>query len=56
MYVESPKCRTANENAFVWRDTLQVTKDEGIEGQEKMNCGIRLQVAAKADRSIMIRA
>jgi hypothetical protein len=31
-----------------------VTEDKCIERQEEMNCGIRLQMSAKADRPIMI--
>jgi hypothetical protein len=53
--VDSPKRGTTNENAIVRTNTLQVAKDECIERQEEMNCGIGLQMATKADRSILIR-
>jgi len=53
-YAYSLKRRTTNENAHVRTDTLQVTKDNCIERQEEMNCGGGLQMAAKADRLIMI--
>jgi len=54
-YADPPERRTTKENANVWTDTLQMTKDKCIERQEEMNRGTGLQITAKADWSIMIR-
>jgi hypothetical protein len=56
VYADPLKCRTTKENANVWADILQVTKDKCIERQKETNCGIGLRMATKADRSIMIWA
>jgi len=54
-YADSPKRGSTKENADVWTDTLQVTKDKCVERQEKMNGGAGLQRATKADWSIVKR-
>jgi len=53
-YAYSLKRRSTKDDANIWRDTLQVTKDKCIECQEEMNRRIGLRMAAKADRLIMI--
>src|SRR6266853_2518933 len=54
-YSYSLKRGSTEEDANIWRDTLQITKDNCIECQEEMKRGIGLRMAAKADRLIMMR-
>src|ERR1700733_9549774 len=54
MYADTSKCRTTNENANIWADTLQVTKDTCVERQKEMHRGTRVHLAGKSDWPIMI--
>jgi hypothetical protein len=49
MYAGPLKRRTTKQNASVWTDTLQMTKNKCIKRQKKPNCGIGMKMTTIAD-------